>query len=243
MDQNVREYTSATVLGVAAAVSALLVMVAASVQKEYSIYCSVPIGFSVSLVSLIIMRKRSYRLGGKNLCEKLRDASAMLSFLAVIPAIIAIIRIIMYPETDAEDIIIIGALMIVISMLVQALFWKYAQDIGYLTLFHIILLVISLILMNVAVIICYDSGNELMIVVGSIIATLPILMMFDWQWSLDIVRILLLTTAVIGTAVTVMDDVMQIGQILCFWLPLLFLFFIGFRLKGAFLMYEGKKLF
>ena len=248
MDQTVRDYLLMTAIAtiVSSAVLLITMFVFDDGQiREYCPYISVIAGMAAGLVFLYAQRKRNiFFMGERVLCERLRDISSILSFFITVPVVASLLLDIFYNGFVADDIILIAAIFVVVSMLIQAVFWKMAEDIGYLTFMNIIMLVLALIIMNISSLLCMDHGGYVLLLIGVLMAIAPVLLMHDWQWTVDITLIILLVSAVIGTiAVVLADFSSNIGHILSFWIPLLFIFLIGFRLKGAFLMSDGKKLF
>ena len=189
MDEQIREYLVMAVSATAISVVLLLITVSLLDYREYGPYVSVAIGMVAGLAILLVRRRRLFIAFEKNLCEKLRDVSSILSFMAMPPATAVVVMKLAYSDLNADDLVVISAILVIISMIVQAVFWKYAQDVGYLTFADIIMLVISLILMNVASILSFDRASGIMIVVGIVTAILPVLMMYDWQWTVKIVLI------------------------------------------------------
>ena len=243
MFQELKCLSLTAVSGVAASAIVAFVLMTVSDTNDYSLYWSVLVGFVVALAVYFVVRRMTYGFLNRNRCEKLRDVSAILTFLAVIPTVIALIRFYIYPEVDAEDIIVLSALLVFASMLVQAFFWKDAQNVGRMAFFHVAFLVISLILMNVASLLCFDSGNGIMLALGMVMAILPIVLMYDWRFTVSPVFIALLICSVIGTIVIALDDIWQLGRLLSFWVPTLFVFLIGTALKNSTLVYNGSRLF
>ena len=128
-------------------------------------------------------------------------------------------------------------------MIIQAVFWHYAENIGILSTVNVIMLVVLLILMNVAALISLDNGHPVMLLLAIIMAVLPVLLMFDWLWSVDVALVGALICAIVSTIITFMQDFMQFGQMVVFWIPVLFIFLMSNRMKATFLMNDGKKLF
>ena len=247
MDRTMVEFSMMAIT--ATAVSAIVLLISLFIfddvqTKEYCGYLSILIGTVVGLILLYLLRRRDiFMMGDKVLCEKLRDISSVLSFLTPAPVVMSLILRIGFQDVPSEDMIVIAAILVIVSMLVQAVFWKYAQDIGSLTFLNIAMLVLSLIIMNISALLCYDNGSEGLMVIGTVIAIMPILMMYDWMWTVSLVFKVMLVCAVCGTILVVLQDLMFFGIMLSFWIPVVFIFLIGFKLKGAFLMNDGKKLF
>ena len=213
-------------------------------MREYSAYGGAFAGFAVGLVVFFICRKKTVLFETeKVLCEKLRDAISITSFLSTVPTAMALIIMILYPGSDFEIMILLSAIMIVASMIIQAVFWHYAENIGILSTVNVIMLVVLLILMNVAALISLDNGHPVMLLLAIIMAVLPVLLMFDWLWSVDVALVGALICAIVSTIITFMQDFMQFGQMVVFWIPVLFIFLMSNRMKATFLMNDGKKLF
>ena len=212
--------------------------------REYAAYGGFGIGALVGILTLFMYRKRMMIFRTERvLCEKLEDCASVLSFYAAIPALLAIIIVLFYPDADQEIMIILSAVMIVASMVIQAVFWHYAEDIGIMSTVSNIMLIALLILTNVAALISLDNGHPAMLAIGALAAVLPVILMMDWAWSVSAVMVGLLICSVVSTIISAMQDFMQFGNYLTFWISLLFLFLISNRMRASFLMNNGKKLF
>jgi len=247
MDVQLRGYL---LMALVALVSASVVMIIGwsvwsdDSLREYAAYGGFGIGAAAGILVLFLFRRRTTILMTERvLCETLRDVASVLSFLSVVPALMSLIIALAFPESDPEILIILSAAMIVISMIVQAVFWHHVDDIGSMSTVSNIMLVILLILTNVAAIISLDNGHPVMLVVASLAAVLPIILMMDWSWSVDLTMIGLLICSVVATIMSAINDFMQFGNYLTLWIPLLFLFLIRNRMRVSFLMNDGKKLF
>jgi len=247
MDVQLRGYL---LMALVALVSASVVMIIGwsvwsdDSLREYAAYGGFGIGAAAGILVLFLYRRRTTILMTERvLCETLRDVASVLSFLSVVPALMSLIIALAFPESDPEILIILSAAMIVISMIVQAVFWHHVDDIGSMSTVSNIMLVILLILTNVAAIISLDNGHPVMLVVASLAAVLPIILMMDWSWSVDLTMIGLLICSVVATIMSAINDFMQFGNYLTLWIPLLFLFLIRNRMRVSFLMNDGKKLF
>jgi hypothetical protein len=245
-DGNIRGYMIIAGLAVAASIIASVAggfLIGDSNTLEIVSFVAMAAGAVAGIVLTIFMKRRSFIAEPSNRCTKLRDVSSILSFVSLAPMSLAMVFTVMDKGIDPGEFAVIAALIVFVSMLVQAVFWKYAQDVGSFSTGKIIMLVASLILMNVSSISALNDGGLAMYAVAMVMAVMPVILMFDWAWSADIAFFGSLICAVIATIIIVIEDPMQFGRMLLYWIPTAFVFLLRNTLKQSFLIYEGKRLF
>lgn len=201
-------------------------------------------GIIVGVMLMMVLRKRSLAgVRGTSVCYKLRDVCSILSYCAVIPTVIALVSATVHPSGWYDDMPLISAVMIFISMLLQAVFWHKAENIGSMSLFNVLSFVALLILMNFSSLLAINYEGWAMLVISLFPASFAVMLMLDWAWSVDVALIGSSICAVASTVIVVLDDPMQFGLLLSFWLPPILLLVDRYSLKGSFLMSEEEKLF
>ena len=149
----------------------------------------------------------------------------------------------LHPDSDVSDMPLISAIMVLASMLIQAYYWRVAQNIGSMSGLNVITMVIALILLNVSAILGIDHDSIILTAVSMFTPIAAVLLMYDWAWSADLGFLISLVCTVVATVAIVMDDWMQFGLMLSFWIPAVFLFFDRHSMKNTFLMCDGEKLY
>ena len=200
-------------------------------------------GYALGIAAVIILRKRDifYR-PADNACEKLRQISTSLSFLAVVPALMALISHAGF-DVDIDDFPILSMIMVFVSMLVQAVFWRKAVDIGYLSFISNALFALSLILLNIGAIIFMNNGGSVMLAASVFAMLAPVIIMYNWERTADIVLTMSILAAVLCTASMVLDDSIRIGELVVSWIPVLIILALRNRLKASYLVCDGQRLF
>lgn len=210
--------------------------------KELMCLGAIAAGMICGLLVLLMIRRRDALKMDQNRCQKIRDSAAIISFFSIVPTMLSAVIAMAFPDYTDNEFVLVSALMVVISMIIQAFFWKLATDVGYMSFITNIFLVISLILLNVSSILYMDHGGAIMLVLSMLPALAAIILMFDWEWSADIGFVLIAVSAVAAMIVTFMDDAFQIGMFIVILLPLVFIILNRTRLKATFLIYDGQKL-
>lgn len=212
--------------------------------REYASLGSMVLGAAVGLVALYLYRKRDvfYR-PDTNLCIKLREVSTILSFLSVVPTSVAIVMVFAFPSVDPYEFPLISAIMIAVSMIIQAVFWRKAVDVGYMSTMGNYLFCLALILLNISAILEINHGTVIMLALSIVSALAAAFLMHDWGYTADIAAIASLVCAVCAVAVMVIQDQFSIGEMLVFCIPALILIVLRRKLKGTFLVYDGERLF
>ena len=242
-----RNYISATLVAIATALVISVigwVLLPDDYVREVVSVVGMVVGMAIGGSILFLLRRRSIMfMPEPSLCSKLREAASLLSFFAAVPTTVSIVITLLFPESDVSDMALISAIMIFISMLVQAYFWKEVDNVGSMSFFNNVILVVSLILLNVSSLLAINHGGLVLYAVSMFPAIAAVILMYDWAWTADLGFIISLICSVVATVAIVMEDWMYLGEILSFWIPTVLLFFDRFSMKGTLLMSEGKKLY
>ncbi|MBE6518986.1 MAG: hypothetical protein E7Z70_05545 [Thermoplasmata archaeon] len=247
MEQEIRDYLIMTTIALAIALIVPLVswsMLTDETSREMICIASIVIGVIAGLSFVFINRRRDiFWSSERSTCERLREASSITSLLAVVPLMESIVLIIIHPEFGANDFMLLSGIMVFVSMLIQAFFWKKVDAIGALGSFSILMLIVSLIFLNLSSILAINHGGAAMLVASALFAVAPILLMFDWAWSANASTIMALIAALATTVITVTDDITQFGLLLAFWIPAVFLVLIRIPMRASSLVHDGQRLF
>ncbi len=211
--------------------------------REISALLSMAVGSAIGILIYLLIRRREPYVSPNVTCVKLRDVSTILSFLSVVPTSSAILIALLCPDFPSNEFPIISFIMIVVSMIVQAVFWRKVDAIGNMSSFDVISLFVLLICMNCSALVSIDAGGVMMLIASIIFSLCPIILMYDWQWSVDYSQIMVLIAAVLFTASSVMDGSFIWGWALLCWAPVLLLFLVRGALYVSFLMNQGQKIF
>jgi hypothetical protein len=174
--------------------------------------------------------------------DKLRRVSTAMSFLAVVPVSIALVSDLGF-DVDVEDFTLLSGIVVFISMFIQAVFWRRVTDVGYMTFVSNLMLDLALILLNVGAILAINYGGPLMLLVSIIAMVAPIILMYEWEKTVDIATIGSIAAAVLATVAMFMGDSVSIGQLLVHWIPALIILMLRNRLKASYLVSDGERLF
>ncbi len=247
MEPVLRDHIVATLVSIAAALTISVVawtILSDDRTREVVSVVGMAAGMAIGIaVKYLIGRRSMLFMPEPSLCSKLRDLAALMSFMASVPTAVSIVITLVYPDSDVSDMALISAIMIIVSMLVQAYYWKEVENIGSMFFLNIAALVVSLILLNVSSLLAINHGGISLLAVSIFPAIAAAILMFDWAWSADIGFLISLVCSIAATIMIVMEDWTHIGEMLSFWIPTVILFFDRLSMKGTFLMYEGKKLF
>ena len=211
--------------------------------KEIGALVSLAIGCAIGLSSIFILRKRdpfSAPLGTTT--DKFRRVSTAMSFLAIVPVSIALVSDLGF-DVDVEDFTLLSGIVVFISMFIQAVFWRRVTDVGYMTFVSNLMLDLALILLNVGAILAINYGGPLMLLVSIIAMVVPIILMYEWEKTVDIATIGSIAAAVLATVAMFMGDSVSIGQLLVHWIPALIILMLRNRLKASYLVSDGERLF
>ena len=238
------------VMTAAAVIVAVIISVAAwsvlddDYTAEIVAVVGMAVGMAVGILAMLLVRRRDiFRTRGSSICYKLREVCSVLSFLAVVPTAVFFVITLLHPDSDVSDMPLISAIMVLASMLTQAYYWRVAQNIGSMSGLNVITMVIALILLNVSAILGIDHDSIILAAVSMFTPIAAVLLMYDWAWSADLGFLISLVCTVVATVAIVMDDWMQFGLLLSFWIPTVFLFFDRHSMKNTFLMCDGEKLY
>ncbi len=210
---------------------------------EYVCLGSIALGMCSGLVLFIVLSRRSSfgRIcSGRS--DRMRIISSIISFLVATSTALATAVSAMHADYDVSDFAIISAAMIIVSMIIQAFFWKSVSLAGYMSTSSAFFLFLALILMNCSAILALDNGGIAMMAVSIIPSIAAVLMMYDWEWSTDITFILTVVSAIVTILIVVVDDYMQFGTILVFVVPAILIFIGRNKLKASFLVSDGERL-
>ena len=212
-------------------------------MREYAAMGAMLAGSVAGILAMLILRRRDvFYAPSENICIRLRDVSSIITFLSAVPTLVAIVSIIAFPEVDAYEYPLISAIMIFVSMLIQAFFWRKAVDVGYMSVVSNYIFCFGLILMNVSSLLAINHGGTVMLAVSILMSFAPALLMHDWELTADVSSIMVAAGAAVSTAVAVLEGDIQIGVILAFWIPVLIMLSMRNRLKGTFLVFDGERL-
>lgn len=247
MEQEIRDYLIMTVIALAIA---LIVPVALwgvctdETSRELVCIVSILAGVVAGLASVFVNRRRNiFWSSDRSGCERLREGSSLISLLAVVPLMESVVLILIHPEFGANDFMLLSGIMVFVSMLIQAFFWKKVDVIGTMGSFRVLMLIVSLIFLNLSSILAINHGGVAMLLASALFAVAPILLMFDWTWSVNASTIMTLIASVATTVTTITDDITQIGLLLAFWIPAVFLVLIRNFMRASSLVHAGQRLF
>ena len=247
MDRQFREYLlmAAVAIVMSLAITAVAWMLwADDFTREISAVAAIVIGSVAGLIMLLLLRRRDpFHVPAGGVCGKTRSIAAIISLLALVPAAVSLLAAVCFPDFGQNDFSVISAIMVFVSMLVQAVFWRKAQAIGYLTTINVYMLILLLILMNVGSILAIDSGGVLMTAVAMIAMVIPILLLFDWSWSVDAALIGSAVCLVCAIAGYILQGEVSPGPVIVFLVPPLFLLVMRGRMKGTRILADGEILF
>lgn len=247
MDASMKGYLLMLVSAIAVSIIisvALCFVLDGNAARQYVSLGAMVAGAAVGLLALYLYRKRDifYR-PDTNLCIRLREVSTILSFLSAVPTAVAIVMVFAFPSVDPYEFPLISAIMIVVSMLIQAVFWRKAVDVGYMSTMGNYLFCLALILLNISAILEINHGAVVMLVLSIVSALAAAFLMHDWGYTADIATIASLVCAVCAVVFAIIQDQFSIGEMLVFCIPALILIVLRRRLKGTFLVYDGERLF
>ena len=247
MDPRLREYLIMTAVSAAVAIilsSVSYMIIGPEDAREYAAMGSMVAGAAAGLTIVFLLRKRDifYRRDDSPIF-RLQEVSATLSFLSVTPTAVAILATTVFSDPVSAEFPLISAIMVFISMLIQAVFWRKVSTAGYLSPFGNYMLSIALILMNISALLAINCGGAVMFAVSILATVSPILLMFDWDFTVDKVVAMTIVSAVVSITVTVISGGMFIGEILVFLIPMIIMVLYRNSLKGTSLVYDGQRMF
>jgi hypothetical protein len=211
--------------------------------KEIATIGFIIAGFVIGLVIVFLIRVRNpYGAVERNACESLRAYTVTLSFLAITPTTVSIAISLIHSDFGGNEFMLISAIMIFVSMILQAVYWKKVQCVGRLSGAGLIMLYISLLLLNVSSILAIDNGSVIMLLVSIVASVSAVILMFDWRWSSGVALPGSLASFVVFIIMGLVEGPLDIGPLLIHLLPLLFIFLIRNSLMVSTLVYNAKSI-